>query len=202
MTRKGPSTSQSVQGAGNPEPRGFWSLSVHPSRVSGRQAQHRGGSPPAMRGIHWPSYPWLPGPRGRERRKETVRKGQRVRQQPRSCLPRAAVVQVVHCSRAAGRRRKQAEVQVHTPLAKLHVWAQGRICPEEGTHFLMFTKVPHRLKRPPGNLPQAGKDQDRLRPPPPALAPWSAGKSSYLLLPPPPSLTPLPPQTSGAVSQV
>lgn len=85
MARKGPSTSHPGQGASNPEPRGFRGLSVHPSRVNGQQAQHRGGSPPGMRGIHWPSYPWLPGPRGRERRKETVGEGQRVRQQPRLC---------------------------------------------------------------------------------------------------------------------
>lgn len=62
------------------------------------------------------------------------------------------------------REKTEAEIQVHTPLARPRVWAQGHICPEDGTHFLMFTKVPHRLKRPPGNLPQAGKDQDRLRP--------------------------------------
>lgn len=40
----------------------------------------------------------------------------------------------------------EAEVQVHTPLAKPHVWAQGHICPEEGTHFLILTKVPRRLE--------------------------------------------------------
>lgn len=29
----------------------------------------------------------------------------------------------------------EAEVQGHTPLARPHVWAQGRICPEDGTDF-------------------------------------------------------------------
>lgn len=85
MTRKGPSTPQQGQGASNPEPRGFCGLSVHPYKVSGRQAQHRGGSPPGMRGIHWQSHPWLPGPRGRERRKETVGESERAGQQPRLC---------------------------------------------------------------------------------------------------------------------
>ena len=58
----------------------------------------------------------------------------------------------------------EAEVQVHTPLAKPHVWAQGHIRPEEGTHFLILTKVPHGLEGPPGNLPRMGKDQEKLRP--------------------------------------
>ena len=57
---------------------------------------------PRMRGTHWPSYPWLPDPKGREERKEKVGRGQTVRQQLGSCLPRAAVEQVVHCTRAVG----------------------------------------------------------------------------------------------------
>lgn len=102
LTRKGPSTSQPGQGARDPEPGGFCSLSVHPPRGRGRWTWHGGCSLPRMRGIHWPSYPWLPGPRGKEERKEKVGVGQRVRQQLRSCRPRAAVAQVVHCSRAVG----------------------------------------------------------------------------------------------------
>lgn len=39
----------------------------------------------------------------------------------------------------------EAEVQLHTPLAKPHVQAQGRNCPEKGTHFLILTKVPREL---------------------------------------------------------
>lgn len=63
------------------------------------------------------------------------------------------------------REQMEAEVQsIYTPLARLQALAQERICPEEGIHFLILTKVPSGLEGPPRNLPQMRKDKDGLRP--------------------------------------
>lgn len=99
------------------EPGAFCSLSVHPSWMSGRGTWHGDCSLTGVRGIHWPSFPQMPGPRGREER-NGAGKGQRGRQQHRGYLPTAAVEQVVHCSRAVGRgSRWEAGVQsiLHWP---------------------------------------------------------------------------------------
>lgn len=53
---------------------------------------------------------------------------------------------------------------VHPPRAQPRALAQGHICPEEGTHFLILTKVPHGLEGPPRSRSHVGRDWDRRRP--------------------------------------
>lgn len=134
MTRKGPLTPQQGQGASNPRTQRLLWLSVHPYKVSGRQAQHR-------RQPSWDERDPLAvtlgcQAKGQGKKKETVGESERAGQQPRLCTAQGQL--------AEGESRRP-EIQVHTPLAEARVWAQDASA-RMGHAFLMFTKVPHRLK--------------------------------------------------------
>lgn len=141
------------------EPGAFCSLSVHPSWMSGRGTWHGDCSLTGVRGIHWPSFPRMPGPRGREERNEAG-KGQRVRQQRRGYL-------LSRLCTAQGPLAEGADGKLEfSPYSTGHAACPGsdHICPEERTHFLILTKVPHGLQGPHRSLPQMGKGWDKLRP--------------------------------------